>query len=65
VNSPLSATKNSAATDTVWGAEVSGDFFSRFPATITIDTPEQFQATDTIVLRDADKRFIRLKISTP
>lgn len=61
----LSATKNSAATDTVWGAEVSGDLFFWSPATITIDTPEQFQATDTILLRDADKRFIRLKISTP
>lgn len=61
----LSATKNSAATDTVWGAEVSGDLFSWFPAMITIDTPAQFQATDTILLRDADKRFIRLKISTP
>lgn len=61
----LSATKNSAATDTVWGAEVSGDLFFWSPATITIDTPAQFQATDTILLRDADKRFIRLKISTP
>jgi hypothetical protein len=44
----LSATKNSAATDIVWGAEVSGDLFSWSPATITRDTLEQFQAMDTI-----------------
>ncbi len=61
----LSATKNIAATDIVWGAEVSGDLFFWSPATITIETPEQFQAMDTIPLRDADKRFIRLKISMP
>jgi len=58
----LSATKNSAATDVLWGAEVSGDLFSWSPATITIDTLEQFQARDIILVSDADKRFIRLKI---
>jgi len=61
----LSATKNSVATDIVWGAEVSGDLFSWSPATITRDTLDLFEAVDNIPRRDADKRFIRLKISTP
>lgn len=59
----LSATKNTAATDVVWGAEVSGNLMNWFPSIITDNTATHFEASDTTSISDAAKRFIRLKIT--
>jgi len=61
----LSASKNSAASDINWSAEVSGDLLSWSPATITLDTHTQFGAADTVPISGAATRFIRLRITHP
>ena len=60
----LSATKNQAATDIVWDAEVSGDMNIWSPADTT-ETTNTFEAQDTVLMNQAETRFIRLKIVRP
>jgi hypothetical protein len=60
----LSATKNQAATDLLWDAEVSGDLNIWSPADTT-ETTSTFEAQDTVLMNQAESRFIRLKIIRP
>ena len=60
----LSTTKNQAATDIVWDAEVSGDLHIWSPADTT-ETTSTFKAQDTVLMNQAPNRFIRLKIVRP
>ena len=59
----LAAAKNIAATDLIWGAEVSGNLANWFPSVITYNTATHFGASDTTPISSAAKRFIRLKIT--
>jgi hypothetical protein len=60
----ISVTKNPAATDITWGAQVGADFV-QWGATVDTHTPTTFSARDTVKQSAADRRFIRLKISRP
>lgn len=59
----LSATKNAAASDIVWNAEVTADFQNWQNAVIVTSTSSTFSARDSILVVNASKRFIRLKIT--
>lgn len=61
----LSAPQNSAITDITWAAEVSDDLETWTPAETLVASPGSFEARDTILKNDAEKRFIRLKIVRP
>jgi hypothetical protein len=61
----LTAAKNPAATDIIWGAEVSENLSSWSPAVIITNTASEFIARDNILINDAERRFIRLKITRP
>ncbi len=60
----LSVTKNPAATDITWGAQVTDDFTTWLSAVLT-HTPSTFTARDSVTQSSADRRFIRLKITRP
>jgi hypothetical protein len=61
----LSATKNPAAIDISWSAEVSGNLTSWNPAVIITNDVSNFTARDSVLISDAERRFIRLKITRP
>ena len=61
----LTATKNPAATDILWAAELTGDLEKWSPAVIIPAALGDFKARDFINTDDATKRFIRLKITRP
>ncbi len=61
----LAAVKNSAATDIVWGARVSGDLESWQGAQVLTDNSTTFVARDSVVIGGAAGRFIRLQITRP
>jgi hypothetical protein len=61
----ISAVKNPAATDIVWGAQVTGTLDAWEPAVIVTDSPAAFEARDSVPMGGAGPRFIRLKISRP
>jgi hypothetical protein len=60
----LAVTKNPAATDITWGAQVTGDF-TTWPSAVLAHTPGTFTARDDVPQSSADRRFIRLKITRP
>ena len=59
----LSAAKNPAASDLVWGAEVSSDLITWQSALITDQTLNFFEARDSVMMSASARRFIRLKIT--
>jgi hypothetical protein len=61
----LSAAKNLNATDINWSAEVSANLTSWNPAVIITNNASNFTARDSILITDAERRFIRLKITRP
>jgi hypothetical protein len=61
----LSVTKNSAATELVWAAEVTDDLVTWTSAVIVTNTSGSFVVRDTVLSSSAFKRFIRLKITRP
>lgn len=61
----ISTTKNLAATDINWGAEVSADLGIWSPALTLVNTNTDFAARDSVATGDAEKRMIRLKITRP
>ncbi len=61
----LSTSKNSAATELVWAAEVADDLTTWTPAVVVTNTSGNFEARDTVLSSSASKRFIRLKITRP
>jgi hypothetical protein len=62
----ISAIQNPAATDIIWGAEVSGNLGFWEPAVPVEDPPDgTYQARDPIPMLEAPRRFIRLKITRP
>lgn len=60
----ISGARNPAATDIIWGAQAAGNMDVWSPAGITL-TDETFIAVDTVPMHEADRRFIRLKITRP
>jgi hypothetical protein len=60
----ISGVRNPAATDITWAAQVTGTMDAWSPANITL-TEQTFTASDTLPINEADRRFIRLKISRP
>ncbi len=61
----LNASKNTAATDISWNAEVIADLQSWQTAVILTNTTSAFVARDSVLAANAAKRFIRLKITRP
>jgi hypothetical protein len=61
----LSAPKNPSATDITWNAEVSQNLTSWDAAVIITNNSTNFTARDNVLITDAKKRFIRLKITRP
>lgn len=61
----IAASKNPAATDISWNAEIAGQLDSWGPAVITTNTASAFAARDNVLKSSAAKRFIRLKITRP
>lgn len=61
----IAATKNPVATDITWGAEVSGNLSFWSPAVVLTNDASTFTARDNLLITDADRRFIRLKIIRP
>jgi len=61
----LSASKNSAASDITWAAEVSADLVHWFDAIILTDHETTFQARDILPTSQAARRMIRLRITRP
>jgi hypothetical protein len=61
----LSVSKNPAATDITWGAVVSANLISWNPAVIVTNDASNFTARDGILITDAERRLIRLKITRP
>ncbi|RYD85400.1 MAG: hypothetical protein EOP84_02600 [Verrucomicrobiaceae bacterium] len=59
----LTATKNPAATDVIWGAEVSGDLETWTAAEIGTDTSSAFAASDPVQTEGTEKRFMRIKVT--
>jgi hypothetical protein len=59
----LTATKNPAATDITWAAEVCDDLITWLPANIDTNTSTNFAASDTVPIAGAEKRFMRLKVT--
>ncbi len=59
----LATSKNLAATDVLWDAQVSDDLATWQPAVILTNSPTQFEARDSILAAGEAKRFIRLKIT--
>jgi hypothetical protein len=60
----ISGVRNPAATDITWAAQVTGTMDTWSPADITL-TEQTFTASDTLPINEADRRFIRLKITRP
>jgi hypothetical protein len=60
----VSVTKNPAATDISWGAQVTDDFVL-WPSANCTETMTTFTARDLVLQSSADRRFIRLKITRP
>lgn len=61
----LSATKNPAASDLTWAAEITADPEFWEPAITTTNTTQTFAARDNVLKSAATQRFIRLKITRP
>ena len=61
----ISHTKNPAATDITWAAEVTGNFTNWQAALILTDTSTAFTARDTVLISNSERRFLQLKISRP
>ena len=61
----LSASKNIAATDISWNAEVTADLQGWQAAVIVTNTASSFIARDSVLAANAARRFIRLKITRP
>lgn len=58
----ISAAKNPAATDIIWGAQVTEDLLLWVPALIT-ESSSDFAARDSISMDPRKRRFIRLRIT--
>jgi hypothetical protein len=61
----LFVTKNPAASDVSWSAQVANELSIWQPAVTTEDTVNTFTARDNVLMDSTDKRFIRLKITRP
>lgn len=59
----LSTAKSTTASDILWAAEVVGDLDDWQPAVPLTDTPTTFVASDFVLVVNAPRRFIRLKIT--
>jgi hypothetical protein len=59
----ISVTKNPNATDLTWDAEVSANLVNWEAAVVTGNSGTNFVARDVLMIEEADKRFIRLKVS--
>jgi len=59
----ISVVKNPDATDLTWDAEVSANLANWEAAAITSNSATNFIARDILMIEEADKRFIRLKVS--
>ncbi len=61
----LATAKNPEAADITWAAQVTADLENWSPAVVLTNTPDTFEARDTVLKSAADKRLIRLKITRP
>jgi hypothetical protein len=61
----VSTSKNPAASDLVWSAEISADVQVWDPAVTLTDTASTFEARDVVQKNSAYRRFIRLKVEKP
>ncbi len=61
----ITATKNIAATDIIWSAEVSGDLTAWGDGVILSNSATEFTARDFLLTTEAGNRQIRLKITRP
>ena len=61
----IASPKNTAATDILWTAEVTGDLTTWQSLLPTVNTPSNFAASDFVRSDEAAQRFIRLKITRP
>jgi hypothetical protein len=61
----IASPKNTAATDILWTAEVTGDLATWQSVVPTVNTASHFAASDFVRLDEAAQRFIRLKITRP
>lgn len=61
----VSTTKNPAAGDLVWSAEVSADLQEWDSAVTLADSAGTFHARDAVLKNSAYRRFIRLKVEKP
>jgi hypothetical protein len=61
----LSVSKNLEAGDITWAAEVSADLVNWDDAFNLTETSTAFQARDTVLTSDAERRLIRLRITRP
>lgn len=61
----ISTSKNPAAADLVWSAEVSPDAQAWTPAVTLTDNAGSFEARDSVPKNSAYRRFIRLKVEKP
>ena len=61
----IASSKNTAATDILWTAEVTADLTTWQSVTPTVNTASNFAASDFIPSNEAERRFIRLKINRP
>jgi hypothetical protein len=59
----LSVTKNPAASDVAWSAQVTDDFSAWQAAVTTVNTADTFTARDNVLMNATERRFIRLKIT--
>lgn len=59
----ISVPKNPNATDLSWDAEVSANLVNWEAAVVTSNSETNFVARDVLMIEEADKRFIRLKVS--
>jgi hypothetical protein len=61
----LSVPKNTEAVDIIWGAEVSDDLVNWNDELNLTETETTFEARDNVLISDAERRMIRLKITRP
>jgi len=61
----LSSSKNTAATDISWNAEVTADLQDWQATVVITNTTTSFVARDSVLAANAAERFIRLKITRP
>lgn len=59
----LSVSKNPDATDLTWSAEASSDFATWDTATILTNDQNSFEARDTVLKSESDRRLMRIRVS--